>query len=155
MNRKIWFFLVPVGAILGASFLLNTNPPTNRAQTANDAPRELQPRVYRASLNVVRDAAREAILEQKTFGRDWELIYTGRADENAALRRLDVEVPVLFFTDDLVVTLETVKNGTRVNVASQSRVGKGDFRMNRRHVTQFLAALDAQMQNRSPTRSGE
>lgn len=58
---------------------------------------------------------------------------------------LHAEVPVLTFTDDLTVTLSSNNKETTVNVRSASRVGKGDFGENRRHIIQLLTALDQRL----------
>jgi uncharacterized protein (DUF1499 family) len=55
------------------------------------------------------------------------------------------EVPVLFFTDDLTITIREQNEQTHVDVESRSRVGRGDFGENRRHIIQVLHALDARM----------
>lgn len=134
------------GALWGASRAFNTNPPTNRAQTSATSAPELRSRFYTASLQDVEAVARRVARQQTTWGRAWKVVYLARADNDPARRTLDVEVPVLFFTDDLVVQLEELDAGrTRVDVESRSRVGRGDFGENRRHIVQFLRALDAAM----------
>ena len=127
-GRWKWLLLlvVPFAAFAVAGKLLNTSPPTNRARTAPDA-------------------AREVIQHQTIYGGDWRIVQTARDETDGATRHLDVEVPVLFFTDDLTVTLRARGNQTSVDVDSLSRVGQGDFGENRRHVEQFLRALDEKL----------
>ena len=136
-NRRRWLL---VGAVCVAAFLvagqtMNTSPPTNSAQTAPDAMPELRTRAYVQPVEEVAPVARQVALEQKTWLRSWRVVKMG----NDVIR---VEVPVLFFTDDLTVHIDTDDAGkTRVNVESKSRVGQGDFGENRRHVAQFFKSV--------------
>ena len=86
---------------------------------------------------------RAVALDQKTWFRPWRIAPQGAATAGAPHHDFAVEVPVLLFTDDLTVHIDTDDKGkTRVNVESKSRVGRGDFGENRRHIAQFLRALD-------------
>ncbi len=144
-STKILIFAAPLVALIVAAKLTNTSPPTNVAETAPDAEPALQTRIYRTTFKNVEDAARSVILSQKTYGKNWTLLFNERADDTMTIKRIDAEVPVIVFTDDLTVTLEAMDEGTRVDVISKSRVGKGDFGENRRHVIQFLSALDEEV----------
>ena len=136
----------PLAALLVAGKFLNTTPPTNRAATAPDAAPELRTRVYARLIEPVLAAARAVAAAQKTWGRSWRLAERADATDNGAERRLHVEVPVLVFTDDLTISLHAQGDDrTRVNVESHSRVGQGDFGENRRHIVQFLRALDEEL----------
>ena len=140
-GRWKWL-LVPVALIVAAGALgkmLNASPPTNSAQSAPDAAPELRTRVYARTPDEVRRVARQVAGEQKTWFRSWRV---GPTDDDSALR---VAVPVLMFTDDLTIRMDESDGQTRVNVESRSRVGQGDFGENRRHVVQFLRALDEQL----------
>ena len=143
----------PVAAFVVAAKLLNTSPPTNRARTAPDAAPPLRTRVYPLDLNRAFDAAREVIQHQTTWGGDWRIVETARDETALGTRHLDVEVPVLLFTDDLAVTLRAQNNGTSVDVDSMSRVGQGDFGENRRHIEQFLKALDEKLKSGQSSKS--
>ena len=133
--KWLLIFAVPVAALLIAGKTMNTNPPTNSAQTTPDEAPELRTRTYVQSVDEVVRAARQVAGEQATWLRAW------RVTENAD-NTIHVEVPVLFFTDDLTIRVDENAGQTRVNVASKSRVGQGDFGENRRHIAQFLRALD-------------
>jgi uncharacterized protein (DUF1499 family) len=145
--HKVLVFAVPLVVFLTVAKLTNTSPPTNVAKTAPDAEPALKTRIYNAPFDKVENVARKVALSQRTYGKSWTMPYTGRADDTMSTKTLDVEVPVLIFTDDLSVTLEVVEEGTKVDVRSASRIGKGDFGENRRHIIQFLSALDAEMGN--------
>ena len=156
--KKRWRWLLPL-ALVPASFLvagklMNTSPPTNSAQTAPDEAPELRTRVYGQSVAQVYAAAQKVAAQQKTWFKSWRIVTRAQAFAGPQQSQLDVEVPVLFFTDDLKISISaaddmvadsTVATATKVNVESKSRVGQGDFGENRRHIAQFLAALDKEM----------
>lgn len=52
-------------------------------------------------------------------------------------------VPWWGFKDDIVIRLTAEGTGTRVDVRSKSRVGKGDLGVNAQRINDFLAALQA------------
>ena len=142
--RRLCMALFAAGAILpwliqphfGAR--LQRAGATNIAATSEQAPwPELKPRRYQRSITEVSQAVPRAI---EQLG--WRL-----AGQHAA------EVPVAggMFTDDLRVTLAEVDRQTVVSVHSSSRVGRGDLGENRRHVLQFLIALEQQL-NMEPQR---
>ena len=144
-GRWKWLLIigVPVAAFLVAGKTMNTDPPTNSAQTAPDEAPELRTRIYDQSVEAVTKTARAVALEQTTWLRSWRVVPQSEISSGTPHRDLKIEVPVLFFTDDLTVRIDTNEKGkTRVNVESKSRVGQGDFGENRRHVIQFLRALD-------------
>ena len=134
---------VPVAALLIVGVITNTNPPTNSAQTAPDAAPELRTRVYGKSVEAVTQTARTVAGTQTTWLRSWRVVPQGEISSGTPHHEIKVEVPVLIYTDDLTIHIDTDEKGrTRVNVESKSRVGKGDFGENQRHVVQFLTALD-------------
>jgi uncharacterized protein (DUF1499 family) len=61
---------------------------------------------------------------------------TGRIEATATTRWFG-------FTDDVVVRLTAWGSGTRVDVRSVSRVGRGDTGTNARRIRRYLAALQA------------
>ena len=149
-GRWKWLLIlaVPVAALLVAGQTMNTSPPTNFTQTSPDAAPELCTRLYRQSVAEVTQTARAVAGEQTTWLRSWRVVPQTEIWAGPPHHDFKVEVPVLFFTDDLAVQIDIGDAGqTRVNVASKSRVGQGDFGENRRHVAQFLRALDGVLDN--------
>lgn len=142
--------LAPVLLFVIAAKKLNQDPPVNTAQTAPDASdAALVTRFVRAPWRDVVSAAQSALGAQKTYGRAWK---TGQNSIAGALpgeklrEELHAQVPVLVFTDDLIVTLSEQESGEiRVDCGSKSRIGRGDFGENRRHVLQFLGAFDEEL----------
>lgn len=109
----------------------------NQAQTVeNAADARFRTRFYKTNLANAHQEVLRAIPQLRTYGQSWHVVSD---EENEVL----VEVPVLVFTDDLVVTLKEAKGGVKVDVQSAARLGKSDFGENRRHVLQLLAVLDA------------
>jgi uncharacterized protein (DUF1499 family) len=97
---------------------------------------ELHTRFYSAPPAKVLEQA-TAVIEQLPR---WKLVAA-----DAAQGSLKAEKKVLGFTDDVVVQIRAEDSRTRVDARSRSRVGKGDFGENRRHIAQFLEALDARL----------
>ncbi|MCP9496204.1 MAG: DUF1499 domain-containing protein [Pyrinomonadaceae bacterium MAG19_C2-C3] len=122
---------------------------SNTATTAdNHADAFWQTRRFASTLADARRIIEHIIPTQSTYTRRWRHIETRerRDDNNAQPTGFDiiVEVPVIIFTDDLVVTVRSDKtNGeVAVDARSSSRIGRHDFGENRRHIAQFLRALD-------------
>lgn len=139
-NRLKWAIpIVFIGAFGVLAKTMNSNPPTNRAQTLPDqSDADLQTRVYAAPQNEI--AAKVRDLQLSTYGRAWKLDSKGTAKPN----EITFRVPVIVFSDILTVSLGSEgKDRTRVDVESHSLVGQGDFGENRRHIKQLLRALDA------------
>ena len=134
-KSRFWWLAAPIFALLLVAKFSNSNPPTNAAKTGDAG--DLQAPIYDSSPETVRVAAIAALETLKTYGRNWKVVEEGEI--------LRVEVPVLVFTDDLSVQFWENAGKTRVEVESRSRVGRGDFGENRRHIRQFLKALDAQI----------
>lgn len=139
-SRWKWLLIlaVPVAAFLIVGKAMNTSPPTNTAQTAPDETPELRTRICVNSVEEVTQSAQQVASEQTTWFRSWRVV---KMDDNT----IHVEVPVLFFTDDLKIHVDENEGKTRINVKSKSRVGQGDFGENRRHIAQFLRALDQKL----------
>jgi uncharacterized protein (DUF1499 family) len=128
--------------------------PTNFAETRPDhSDPQLRTRIYRAAPDEVASAVREIAPQLRTYGRSWRVtpVLSGlRAIGSRDAITVTCEVPVLFFTDDLKVTIREQNKGAQVDVESRSRVGRGDFGENRRHIIQLLHAIDARMDNQLP-----
>ena len=143
-------YLSPLLALVVAAKFLNTNPPTNSAQTSPDASDPLlRSRIYRASWTDAVSVCEQTLNEQRSYFRPWKHgrnSVSGTAPGAQLVEVLRAEVPVFFFTDDFEVTLRDEGGGQiRVDARSTARLGKGDFGENKRHVLQFLKDLDEKM----------
>jgi len=111
---------------------------TNIAETS-PAPEfpELRTRVYAAAPSRVFDAVSEIV---KSHAGTWEFV-----SADPAAGRIHATTKVVGFTDDVFVSILPDATGARVDVRSQSRVGKGDFGENRRHIAWLLERLDGNL----------
>jgi len=127
--------------------------PGNVAATRPDHPDlRLRTRHYHQSIYQTRRAVLDLIPTLKTYGRSWRpVVANGLIPLSAGTENVEIveraEVRVIFFTDDLTVTLRGNAHEVKVDVRSASRVGRGDFGENRRHILQLLRALDAKMKS--------
>lgn len=96
---------------------------------------ELRSRSYEQPPDRVFEYARRAALDL-----GWEIkdLDSGRHGIHAV-----VTTPLLRFRDDVRVTLTAAENGTRVDVASQSRIGRADYGANIAHVVDLYRRLDS------------
>ena len=134
--------LLPIVAIL---IIGRTFYPDNVAQTSPDGgTKHLTTRYYSTDLVSAAKAVEEVVPTLSTWGGSWKLIENKIEGNNAIVK---IEVPVVVFTDDLQVTIATQENSefVKLDVRSNSRVGKSDFGENRRHVVQILDALDKKL----------
>ena len=98
---------------------------------------ELRTRVYATTPSRVFDAVSAIV---KAHPGKWELV-----SADPAGGRLHATTKVVGFTDDIFVSIQPEGAATRVDVRSQSRVGKGDFGENRRHIAWLLQGLDGSL----------
>lgn len=145
MKKKILIIativLVPLLALLVVGRVFY---PDNVAETSpSGQPKGLVTRYYTADPEKAEAAVREIIPTMTTWGAHWKLVDPGVREGNQIV--IKAEVPVVVFTDDLAVTITYSGESARVNVRSASRVGKSDFGENKRHVEQFLDALDQKL----------
>ena len=138
---KKGYLLLLLGAIPAVAFgALAALNPTNVAETSETS-ETLQTRHYKTDLQNFVAETEKIIPILSTYGQSWRVVES-KTENNAAT--IKAEVPVLFFTDDLVInaTFNVENNEITVNIRSASRVGKSDLGENRRHILQILAALD-------------
>ncbi len=145
MKKKLLIIgLIVVLPILAILVVGRVFYPDNIAETSPDGgPKHLVTRYYRSDPETVERTIREVIPTLSTYGSTWKIVDPGtRTDGQVVVK---AEVPVVFFTDDLQVTVTYSGDSARVNVRSASRVGKSDFGENRRHVAKLLDALDKRL----------
>ena len=112
----------------------------NSAQTSeNSEDGRLRGRTYHVPFATVWDEILQMI---QTHPR-WTLV---RADEGSGLIRAEARTLVFRFVDDVRVKLKLDHNAlTRVDMWSQSRVGKGDLGVNKRRIARFFRDLDRRL----------
>ena len=129
--------LIPVGAAMLSNLKM-----TNVAETAPDhEDKTLLTRSYKVSGDLTETQKRiEAAIRQiSTYGGSWKIAESKREGDSVMIQ---VEVPVVFFTDDLRIEFSQAADEIILNARSASRVGKGDFGENRRHILQLFEKLD-------------
>ena len=117
---------------------LSTALNTNVAETSPtpEFP-ELRTRTYAAKPDRVYEAVTTAIALRPD---KWAVVST-----DPAAGRVQATVGVLNFTDDVQIHVQSSGDTTQVDARSHSRVGKGDFGENRRHIAWLLEQLDQGM----------
>lgn len=144
--KRLFLFVACMGLVFYAYRFVDNFPAkfqaginTNLASTS-DTPAfpELKTPRYAKSRTDVFEAATRAIEAQ----RGWKVV--NMADSGSSLQA-EVSVLLGIFTDDFLVSLVEEGGNTRVDVQSRSRKGGLDLGANRRHVVQFLMALEAQL----------
>ncbi len=135
-------FLLAAGALIanrpalleppGPVVRLKRSLTANVAQTALDHPQaELRP--LHLALSVEEAAAR--------VQRGMQRLHWTEISEQSGVITAQVTTRWLRFTDDIEVRLEPVADGVLVQVRSASRVGKGDFGANARHILDLFDTL--------------
>lgn len=76
--------------------------------------------------------------------RGWTLL---EADEDLGVFRAESKTPILSFTDDVQFRISLDENAqTRVDMTSESRVGRGDLGVNARRIRKFFRVLDKRVE---------
>jgi uncharacterized protein (DUF1499 family) len=100
--------------------------------------RKAYPDIAPVHLNLSREQAFErALAAVRSLG--WTLVGTDPAEGRIEATE---STPFMGFTDDIVVRVQTEGSGSRVDVRSHSRVGRGDFGTNAKRVRAFLARVN-------------
>ncbi len=139
-------------AVAGLAGLAITNP-GNAAETSDDGKDEsLKTRRYQVNFETFVEETKKMISTLTTYGQSWKLIggdgssgrTVGENESQSHSATFIIEVTIMFFTDDLEISVkkEAKEDELTVNVRSSSRFGKSDLGENRRHVLQILDALD-------------
>lgn len=110
------------------------------AETAAEQHRafpDIQPLLVDQPADMVFAAAGEVVAD-----KGWTLV-----DANEAEGRIEAtaETGWVRFKDDVVIRIQPVNAGTRIDVRSKSRVGRGDMGVNARRVRSYLSSLQARL----------
>ncbi|HET7230885.1 MAG TPA: DUF1499 domain-containing protein [Longimicrobium sp.] len=112
----------------------------NRAWTDPESPdRRLRGREYPVPFTAVWDA----VLETARSRPRWSVI---QADARRGEIEVEARTGVWRFVDDVLIRISLDELGlTRVDMTSQSRVGRADLGVNARRIARFLHALDRRL----------
>jgi uncharacterized protein (DUF1499 family) len=132
--RLIWW-LVPVVLVLGVAFILTRWPLINDVRTG-ETPEypDIQPQYLPAPPAQVYKAALELA---QGFG--WEIL-----EKDPASGRIEAVATTRFmrFKDDISIRIQAAgQGGSRVDMHSRSRVGRGDLGTNARRIRAFQESL--------------
>lgn len=111
---------------------------TNRAATSIDSS---DPALRSLVLPASVDQVKEAINRFAEQNDAWTCDAIDTTSATATTLSLVRKTRWLRFADDVQVFLQATDRGTRVEVASESRVGKADFGQNPRNIRELLRAL--------------
>lgn len=145
--RQVALGCLAVGAVLLVGGLLVGATPAlmgDSVQTSPAAIPPLQSRVY--TVAPANDILREAVLAveaQRSWFRPWRV--TRRDQTPLAGGQIQVQIAGWVWTDTLVANIRPEANGVQVDATSRSPAGRLALGAPRRHVAQFLAALDARV----------
>lgn len=106
------------------------------AEQQREAYPDLQPLMLDAELDQVYDAALEVVA-----ALNWELVGSVQDTEGARIEATDTTF-WFGFKDDVVIRLESIQTGTRLDMRSKSRVGRSDVGKNAERIREFTRALD-------------
>lgn len=138
---------VAVGAVLLVGGLLVGATPALMADTVQTSPAAIPPlqtRVYTAA--PANDILREGILAaeaQQSWFRPWRV--TRRDQTPIAGGQIQVQIAGWVWDDTLIANIRPEEQGVQVDVTARSPAGLLALGAPRRHVAQFLAALDARV----------
>lgn len=75
--------------------------------------------------------------------RDWELVAINRKEGRIEATET---LPWFGFKDDVIIRFSEADSGTRVDMRSKSRVGRGDVGVNARRISRFLDDLEMSLE---------
>lgn len=134
---RILLGLLTIALLLVMAGIIANRPPLTQ-------PPELRPREYPLPPQQLYAVARATLAEL-----GWPLL----AEDMSSLYLHAVVTTRLWkFKDDFELTMEPLGGGSRLQLVSQSRVGRGDLGANTRHILDFSAALERRLAALNPRR---
>lgn len=119
------------------------NPPEYAGQETAETQLEAYPEIetvwFSAPMEEVMDEAL-AIIEE----RGWDLV---SSDEEEGRLEATEKLAWFGFKDDVVIRIGTDDEGTRVDMRSKSRIGRGDMGVNAKRIKRFLEDLEERVEH--------
>lgn len=133
---KMLWWLVPLVLLLGAVFIATRWPAINDVRTGQTPHYpDIQPQVLEAAGDRVFEAALAVVREA-----GWEIV---KADPGTGQIAAVATTRILRFRDDVDIHVQsTGQSGSRVDMRSRSRMGRGDLGANARRIRAFQEALE-------------
>lgn len=119
------------------------NPPEYAGDETAEAQREAYPEITTAWFS----APEEEVLDEAVAiieNRGWDLV---NIDEEAGIVEATEKLVWFGFEDDVVIRIGTDEEGTRVDMRSKSRIGRGDLGVNANRIERFLNDLEERVQH--------
>jgi uncharacterized protein (DUF1499 family) len=135
-------------AIIPLRQVEEANPVAYEGAKLSDQQRRAYPDIAPLTLDLApADAVTRALKTAEQLG--WTIVATAPPTDSGAGRIEASQKSRWFgFTDDVVIRIAPDGSGSRVDIRSVSRMGRGDFGVNAARVSLYLAALRAASQSR-------
>lgn len=137
---------IALGGLLFAASLLQGVPLDLSGQPVITSPSvapPLQPRVYDAPPNEVYRLAILTAEAQSSWGQRWRVVQQRPTAISGGV--IQVAIPGLGWTETLTANIRPEEGGVQVDAQARSPLGPFAFGGPRRHLAQFLAALDGRV----------
>lgn len=115
------------------------NPPEYAGEETAEQQRQAYPDLAPMILKFPLDEVHQAV-EQLVERSDWELVASVRDNGVARIEATDT-TRWFGFKDDVVIRLQTVEEGVRLDMRSKSRLGGGDVGTNAERIRTFIDTL--------------
>ncbi|PHR98532.1 MAG: hypothetical protein COA78_26065 [Blastopirellula sp.] len=149
--RRMWLYLLlaAVGILIILPTLIlvthvdnwSRDLTTNTAETSVDAADE---NLRTLDVQQNRDATIEIVLAVVEKIPNWAFIDQSENKQGQHVLHVTRTTGVMRYVDDIYISIEEKNLGCRINVRSQSRVGKGDLGQNPRNIKQLIKQLRQQ-----------
>ena len=137
--------IIPAALTLtGYRFSLNSAP-TETTHLDHPIP-DLRIHEYRGyNITQVYEASLRVVQSMQTYAQPWRITFVDVDPAKAA--RIEVLVPVLWYADEMSISVQPSSDRQGVGVVLFSRTASGyrDFGENARHIKSFFDALDAEL----------
>jgi uncharacterized protein (DUF1499 family) len=135
-------------AVLPLRHVENANPVAYEGAKVSDQQRRAYPDIAPLTLDLApTDAFARALKTAEQLG--WTIVATDPPTGSGAGRVEASQRSRWFgFTDDVVIRVAAAESGSRIDIRSVSRMGRGDFGVNATRVRTYLAALRAAVPSR-------
>jgi len=141
----ILLILIPIGLqVTDHRFILTENS-LESTLISHELP-DLRVRQYDDyTVQEIYQASIAAVQATKSYAQPWRIKFAELEEDQAG--RIVVQVPVLWFTDELNITVERKGDlsGILVRLFSQSEARDRDYGENARHIKQFYEALEVEL----------
>lgn len=115
-----------------------SNPPEYAGEETARQQQEAYPHIQPLVVN----AGKQEVIDEIVHliaNRSWDMVSINRQDGRVEATE---KLPWFGFKDDVVLRIEETEEGTRIDMRSKSRIGRGDLGVNADRIDQFLSDLE-------------